>query len=451
MKALIKQIKVDRTTKLRKRAREDFGDIACLAESLKDHGLIHPIVVSKIEEGDYHYLLVAGERRLRAAILAGFDEVDIRIFSDIDPFERKAIELEENLQRQNLGWPEEVEGLRQLHELRQQIYGPATRSKDSDGWGIRETAAAIGRSVGQTSDDLKLANALRDRHDIVNRVGKLPKRAAIKIVKQIIEAERLRHLVDSKGIDIGVELIHGDCLTLIDDIPDNSIDCLLTDPPFGNPGIVKVGVSHVASYNVTESNVSTLEVLLPLFQKLAPKLAKKLKRGAHVYIFCGMGEAYCGLMTILRVNGFLMDDLPLIWYKERASVIAKDFRYLSSYQACLFGHNQERIRALWKPVKNVISVQTIAPQVKVHPMQIADDVLRLFIENSTSPGHLVLDCFAGSGATLKVARDLQRKSIGFELDEGNYLRAKNWLEETLDDTKGQEKTEESRPAGSEEQ
>ena len=108
----------------------------------------------------------------------------------------------------------------------------------------------------------------------------------------------------------------------------------------------------------------------------------------------------------------------------------KDFSYISCYEAVIFGHYLEKKRRLMKPVKNVLDIPAMAPQKRVHPLQRPDDVLRLMIENSTNPGELILDCFAGSGSTLKVARDLQRQAIGFELDADNYARALNWLQET---------------------
>ena len=415
-----------------KRARYDFGDIQRLAESIKEYGLMHPAVVDKITDDPEgkQYVLIAGGRRIRAHVMLGLGSIKATLMEDTDAKERKAMELEENVVRKDLSWHEQIECLRQLHQLKQELYGTATNSAANVGWGARETAAAVGKSLGSVGNDLKLANDLRARPDLLERVKKLPKVAAKKVIDQLLEAEELRRRVDNKGIDISVELTLGNCLDLIDYIPDESIDCLITDPPFGNEGIVKYAASHGNTYNINGTNVSTSDTLIPLFEELIPKLRTKLKNGAHVYIFCGMGVMYTALLDILQRNLFLMDELPLIWYKQRASVMPKDFHYSSSYEAILFGHRGERIRRLWKPVSNVLIYPAIAPQLRIHPLQRPDDLLRLLIENSTSPGQLVLDCFAGSGSTLKVSRDLQRKAIGFELDPDNYERALAWLQST---------------------
>lgn len=428
----IKIIKIEKSDDPTSRARTDFGKMNELILSIKEHGFIHPLLVGKMPEpeGDYEYILISGERRLRAAVLAGLEDVPVTTRENTTPDERKAMELQENLIRKDFTWPEENECLLQLHELRQRIYGPATRAKDNTGWGARQTAEVLGRSLGSIGGDLKLAQDLRDRPDLLKKVRNIPKAAARKIVMQSIERDRLRDMLKGKDIDIGVELRLGDCCTLIDDVKNASIDLLLTDPPFANPGIVEVGVSDKRYFNLDESNVSNVETMTKVYKILIPKLAKKLKIGAHVYIFTGMGEIYTLLMDLLAKSGFLIDDLPIIWNKMRTSVPTGDFHYMSCYEACLFGHNGARTRTLWKPTKNILPVPSIAGQLRVHPLQRPDDLLRIMIENSTSPGHVILDCFAGSGSTLKVARDLQRKAIGFELDEGNYLRAMRWLEQT---------------------
>lgn len=432
MKIPIKSIKIDSSGDPSGRARTDFGDIERMIESIKAHGFIHPLLVGKLDEpeGEHQYVLISGERRLRAAVLAGLADVPVTTRENTTADERKAMELEENLIRKDFTWSERGECLLQLHELRQRVHGPATHAPDNEGWGARQTAEILGKSLGSIGSDLKMAQVMRERPDLLKKYQNIPKAAAKKFVTQTIEAENLRELVDSKGIDVGVELWLGNCCTLIDDIEDASIDLLLTDPPFANPGIVATGVTDKATYNVTASNVSDIATMFNVYDILIPKLAKKLKLGAHVYVFTGMGVVYTKLMELLGKSGFLMDDLPIIWDKTRSSVPIGDFHYMSCYEACLFGHNGVRSRTLWKPTKNLLSVPAIAGQCRVHPLQRPDDLLRIMIENSTSPGHMVLDCFAGSGSTLKVARDLQRKAIGFELDEGNYLRAMKWLEET---------------------
>lgn len=62
---------------------------------------------------------------------------------------------------------------------------------------------------------------------------------------------------------------------------------------------------------------------------------------------------------------------------------------------------------------------------KIHPAQKPIKVLRQLIEICTDPGDVVIDPYAGSGATLRAAVDLQRNAYGFEIDRIFYQRAKN--------------------------
>ncbi len=93
----------------------DTKAIAELTESIKQHGILQPLLVRILPDDKYE--LVAGERRYRAAIAAGLDEVPvvIRSLSDEDAL---ALALIENLQRENLNPVEETEGILQLLALR---------------------------------------------------------------------------------------------------------------------------------------------------------------------------------------------------------------------------------------------------------------------------------------------------------------------------------------------
>ena len=95
--------------------RKHFDDEALeeLAESIRSHGIIQPLTVRKLQSG--YYQIVAGERRWRAARLAGLSEVPVVI---IEADDRTAMELAmiENLQREDLNPMEEAEGYHSLME-----------------------------------------------------------------------------------------------------------------------------------------------------------------------------------------------------------------------------------------------------------------------------------------------------------------------------------------------
>lgn len=93
--------------------RTDFNDeaIATLADSIRQHGLLQPLLVRPLENGGYQ--IVAGERRWRACRMAGLDEVPVQI-KELSDKETMQIALIENLQRENLNAMEEALGYQDL-------------------------------------------------------------------------------------------------------------------------------------------------------------------------------------------------------------------------------------------------------------------------------------------------------------------------------------------------
>ena len=83
-----------------------------LADSIRQHGILQPLTVRKTAEG---LELVAGERRLRAARLAGLREVPCSVIT-VDEAQSGMLALVENLQRRDLDYLEEAEGLANLME-----------------------------------------------------------------------------------------------------------------------------------------------------------------------------------------------------------------------------------------------------------------------------------------------------------------------------------------------
>lgn len=99
-KALVEHIKIDIISPNPDQPRKNFEpqQLKELSESIKQHGILQPIIVKKISNG---YSLVAGERRLRAAVVAGLDTIPA-IIRTVNKQEQVEIALIENIQRSNL-------------------------------------------------------------------------------------------------------------------------------------------------------------------------------------------------------------------------------------------------------------------------------------------------------------------------------------------------------------
>lgn len=108
-------IKVNEIEPNRNQPRKAFDDEALqqLADSIREHGVIQPILVRPLSTGGYQ--IIAGERRWRASRMAGLTEVPV-IIRDYDDTKTMEIALIENLQRENLNPIEEALGYRELME-----------------------------------------------------------------------------------------------------------------------------------------------------------------------------------------------------------------------------------------------------------------------------------------------------------------------------------------------
>jgi len=127
--------------KYQPRTRMDEGSLYELAESIKAQGVMQPILVRPLAGNRYE--IIAGERRTRAAKLAGLDEVPVLV-KDVPDEAAAAMALIENIQREDLNPLEEAQGLKRL--------------TDEFGLTHEQAAQAVGRSRSAASNLLRLLN-----------------------------------------------------------------------------------------------------------------------------------------------------------------------------------------------------------------------------------------------------------------------------------------------------
>ena len=127
------------------RTRMDEGALYELAESIKAQGIMQPILVRRLSEGENtgKYEIIAGERRFRAAKLAGLDSVPVLV-RDVPNEAAAAMSLIENIQREDLNPLEEAHGLQRLVK--------------EFGLTHEQAAQAVGRSRSAATNLLRLLN-----------------------------------------------------------------------------------------------------------------------------------------------------------------------------------------------------------------------------------------------------------------------------------------------------
>ena len=127
------------------RTRMDEGALYELAESIKAQGIMQPILVRQLASGDNagKYEIIAGERRFRAARIAGLDRVPVLV-RDVPDESAAAMALIENIQREDLNPLEEAQGLQRLVK--------------EFGLTHEQAAQAVGRSRSAASNLLRLLN-----------------------------------------------------------------------------------------------------------------------------------------------------------------------------------------------------------------------------------------------------------------------------------------------------
>ena len=159
----------------------DSEALAELSESIRSYGILNPLTV-RLRCGRYE--LVAGERRLRAAKLAGLREVPC-ILLDVNMEDASLIALVENLQRKDLDFIEEAEGISQLIRM--------------FGMSQEEAARRIGKSQSAVANKLRLLKLPRDILDSLRENGLTERhgRALLRLPDPEVQREALGYIIDN--------------------------------------------------------------------------------------------------------------------------------------------------------------------------------------------------------------------------------------------------------------
>ena len=214
-----------------------------------------------------------------------------------------------------------------------------------------------------------------------------------------------------------------DCLEGLSSIPDNSIDCCITDPPYpvisGGKPKSKNHPGGMLSKNdgkiFTHNDIS--------FKEWMSEVYRVLKDGSQCYIFTNvLNLSDC--LAEAKKSGFQLHNL-LVWEKNNAT---PNRWYMKNAEYVLFLRKGRAKAIKDKGSKTVHRFDNIIGK-KIHPCEKPISLLKYYILNSTEEGDIVLDPFMGSYATAIAALETGRNYIGFEKDEEYYEVGEKRLDE----------------------
>jgi site-specific DNA-methyltransferase (adenine-specific) len=215
-----------------------------------------------------------------------------------------------------------------------------------------------------------------------------------------------------------------DCLEGIKLMPDNSIDLVVTDPPYK---IVQGGCSNKAvTINacggiLNKHDGDNIELVKKgkifnhneiQFNEWLPEIYRVLKDNSHCYIMIN-GRNLAELQMEAEKVGFRFHNI-IAWDKGNAT---PNKWYMQRLEFILFLFKGEAKNINNMGTTTLLQVPNIKRGTKLHPTEKPTDLMKILIENSSKKNDIVLEPFAGCGSTLLACKETGRNFIGFELDK----------------------------------
>ena len=223
-----------------------------------------------------------------------------------------------------------------------------------------------------------------------------------------------------------MQLFNQDCMEVIKSIQSESIDLLVTDPPYkmnhSTGGCTNIGMKNKWQGNIKAGNTVMGFDTSIKFCDWLPEVYRVLKPSSHCYIFCNDKNLRELLNESIKA-GFRESNI-LVWIKNNA---CPNRYYMKNCEFILFLYKGKAKPINDMSTKAALQINNINGKNKLHPTEKPIELLAKFVLNSTQEGEVVLDPFMGSGSTGVAAKELNREFIGIELDDKYFKIAKERL------------------------
>lgn len=450
------------------RQRLDLGDIDSLADSLKEYGLIQPIVITKDNR------LIAGGRRLAAATKLGWTDIPIVYKETLDEAHLTMLELEENIRRKDMTWMERCITIAKVHRLHR-----STARQEGEEWGQRETGSLLGVSLGAVNNAIDMASRLRrepkdqelwscatmkeamellwkrEEADAVKVLAERQRALAnvnteeatnnefVKAVEEVAQKpellaeERKRYKANPLNtmpfeeywekkmqmvedvrntIYLSNRLIHSDCLNFMRNNVE-AFDHIITDPPYGidmdNLGQQNMGMVDIDLVE-REHDVVENKKLLNGFIAAA---YRSLKENGFLVMWCDY-DLWSELQNAATLVGFKVQRWPLTWCKSYPCQNgAAQYNFTKSTEIAMVCRKGKAMLTRQQPTCHIIAGRANDFD---HPFAKPAEVWNFILNAISIKGQHIYEPFAGVGSGVVPMIAAERTVTATEINERHH-------------------------------
>jgi len=212
----------------------------------------------------------------------------------------------------------------------------------------------------------------------------------------------MKHLKDiTNWEDMINEVVCGDCLEAMKKLPDNSVDLIITDPPYGDG-------SGYGRFGKTIENNEDESINYPMIAQGY----RILKPDSNMYIFTNW-KFEVKLREFIEDNTDFVINMLLVIVKNN---IGMGYAFRNQHEFCLV-LSKGKPEYNSRDFSNVMNAAHVEHDARTHPHQKELSIIQKLILHSSNPNDIILDGFMGTWTTARACKDLERRFIGFEIEE----------------------------------
>lgn len=451
------------------RSRKDFGNIEELAQSIKSHGLIHPPTVAinpfKDHEGRKEYILVGGERRMRAMKMLNLPYFPVNVREALAQHEVLELELMENFHRKEMLWQEQCILIAKTHRAK-----VAEKALGFESWGVRETGRLLGVSIGHVSHATTLAPRLiagdaeliaatsmfgayeillKRQEDMAMKLStqNLNETASRAISgirsttddvddifggadasSQIMGSGSIDDFLAANGasepasnklsFDFSKLFLLGDSMELMKDMPGECVNHVVTDPPYGIDLEMMPDIKNIENVKDTHE----IEQNISMFRPFLEQSYRILKHGGYCVFWYDLSH-HEKLQALGLEIGFKVQRWPIIWHKLHPC--------LNNSPRVNFTKNAEFAMVMRKGNACLVEPQTSSVfgadgaaerSLYDNPFSKPLNAWKFILSAIAYKGQTIFDPYAGQMSCGRAVINMQMIPMGIEIDENHYNR-----------------------------